>query len=90
MCIAPHSVDLLGPEASLRQAPLRYERGSMILTSNNSYGDWGTIFAYNVIASAIVARLLHHSTAVDIKGESCRLKGKKKAGVLAKAGQQGG
>jgi len=68
----------------------RYERGSMILTSNKSYGDWGTIFADNVIASAILDRLLHHSTTVNIKGESYRLKDKKKAGVLAKAGQQGG
>ena len=68
----------------------RYERGSMILTSNKSYGDWGTIFADNVIASAILDRLLHHSTTVNIKGESYRLKDKKKTGVLAKAGQQGG
>jgi len=68
----------------------RYERGSMILTNNKSYGDWGTIFADNVIASAILDRLLHHSTTVNIKGESYRLKDKKKPGVLAKAGQQGG
>jgi len=68
----------------------RYERGSMILTSNKSYGDWGTIFADNVIARAIQDRLLHHSTTVNIKGESYRLKDKKKAGVLAKAGQRGG
>ncbi len=63
----------------------RYERGSMILTSNKSYGDWGTIFQDNVIASAILDRLLHHSTTINIKGESYRLKEKRKAGVLAKA-----
>jgi DNA replication protein DnaC len=36
----------------------RYERGSMILTSNKSYGEWGTIFQDNVVASAILDRLL--------------------------------
>jgi DNA replication protein DnaC len=62
----------------------RYEKGSIILTSNKSYGAWGTIFADNVIASAILDRLLHHSTTINIKGESYRLKDKKKAGVIAK------
>jgi hypothetical protein len=47
------------------------------------YGDWGAIFADNVIASAILDRLLHHSTTIKIKGESYRLKDKKKAGVVA-------
>jgi len=62
----------------------RYEKGSIILTSNKSYGDWGSIFSDNVIASAILDRLLHHSTTINIKGESYRLKDKKKAGVIAK------
>jgi DNA replication protein DnaC len=59
----------------------RYERGSMILTSNKSYGEWGSIFQDNVIASAILDRLLHHSHTINIKGESYRLKEKRKAGV---------
>ena len=59
----------------------RYERGSMILTSNKSYGEWGAIFQDNVIASAILDRLLHHSHTVNIKGDSYRLKDKRKAGV---------
>jgi DNA replication protein DnaC len=59
----------------------RYERGSMILTSNKSYGEWGTIFQDNVIASAILDRLLHHSHTINIKGQSYRLKDKRKAGV---------
>jgi DNA replication protein DnaC len=63
----------------------RYERGSLILTSNKSYGDWGSIFSDNVIASAILDRLLHHSHTINIKGESYRLKDKRKAGVVAKA-----
>jgi len=59
----------------------RYERGSMILTSNKGYGEWGSIFQDNVIASAILDRLLHHSHTLNIKGESYRLKEKRKAGV---------
>jgi DNA replication protein DnaC len=59
----------------------RYERASVILTSNKSYGEWGTIFQDNVIASAILDRLLHHSHTINIKGESYRLKDKRKAGV---------
>ena len=53
----------------------------MILTSNKSYGEWGSIFQDNVIASAILDRLLHHSHTINIKGESYRLKDKRKAGV---------
>jgi len=60
----------------------RYEKGSMILTSNKSYGDWGTIFGDNVIASAILDRLLHHSHTTGINGESYRLKDKRRAGTF--------
>lgn len=48
----------------------RYERGSLILTSNKSYSDWSAIFAGDsVLASAILDRLLHHSTKINTKGE---------------------
>ena len=61
----------------------RYERGSMILTSNKSYSDRGTIFAGDsVIASAILDRPLHHSTTINIQGESYRLKDKRRAGLI--------
>ncbi|MBU1261568.1 ATP-binding protein [bacterium] len=56
----------------------RYERGSIILTSNKTFGEWATIFTDTVIASAILDRLLHHSTSFNIRGESYRLKEKKK------------
>jgi DNA replication protein DnaC len=52
----------------------RYERGSIILTSNKSYGDWGSIFGDTIIATAILDRLLHHSTTINIRGESYRSK----------------
>lgn len=60
----------------------RYERGAIILTSNKSYGDWGSIFPEVAIASAILDRLLHHSTTITIRGESYRLKEKRRAGVF--------
>ncbi len=60
----------------------RYEHGSIILTANKSYGEWAEVFSGDaVIATAILDRLLHHSTTISIKGESYRLKDRKKAGL---------
>lgn len=71
-------------EASLffRLVARRYERASLILTSNKSFVDWGEIFGDQVLATAILDRLLHHATTLNIKGESYRLKEKRKAGLL--------
>ena len=66
----------------------RYERGSIILTSNKSYGDWGTIFGDPIIATAILDRLLHHSTTINIRGESYRLKERRKAGLFSRAEEE--
>jgi DNA replication protein DnaC len=63
----------------------RYEKASLILTSNKSFVDWGEIFNDQVLATAILDRLLHHSTTLNIKGESYRLKEKRKAGLLGSA-----
>jgi DNA replication protein DnaC len=73
-------------EASLffRLLVRRYERGSLIVTSNKSYTDWGEVFNDHVLATAILDRLLHHSTTINIKGESYRLRDKRKAGILGK------
>lgn len=62
----------------------RYEKASIILTSNKGFTDWGEMFGDNVLATAILDRLLHHSTTLNIKGESYRLEEKRKVGVLAK------
>ena len=62
--------------------PRRYERASLILTGNKSFLDWGEIFNDQVLATAILDRLLHHATTINIKGESYRLKEKRKAGLL--------
>ena len=60
----------------------RYERGSIILTSNKGFADWGELLGDNVIATAILDRLLHHSYVLNIRGESYRLKDKRQAGLL--------
>ncbi len=52
----------------------------MILTGNQSFAKWGEVFGDPVLATAILDRLLHHSAVLNIKGESYRLKEKKKAG----------
>jgi DNA replication protein DnaC len=52
----------------------RYEKGSMILTSNKSFKEWGEIFGDSVAASAMLDRLLHHCHIVNIKGNSYRLR----------------
>jgi len=55
----------------------KYEKNSVIITSNRSFREWGEIFTDNVIASAILDRLLHHCTVINIKGDSYRLKDRK-------------
>jgi DNA replication protein DnaC len=60
----------------------RYHKGSIILTSNKSFGQWGDIFTDHVLATAILDRLLHYSTTVSIRGHSFRLREKRKAGVF--------
>jgi DNA replication protein DnaC len=57
----------------------------MILTSNQSFGQWAEVFGDPIIAPAILDRLLHHSHVPNITGESYRLKEKQQAGLLKKA-----
>ena len=75
-------LDDLGTTIFFQLVSARYERGSIILTSNKSYGDWGSIFGDSIIATAILDRLLHHSTTINIRGESYRLKERRKAGLV--------
>jgi DNA replication protein DnaC len=61
----------------------RYERASTILTSNKSFGEWGEIFKDQVIAAAILDRILHHCTTMNIRGESYRMKDRLKRDTLS-------
>jgi DNA replication protein DnaC len=68
----------------------RYERGALILTSNLTFGSWDTAFAGDaILTAAMLDRILHHSTIVNINGESFRLKDKRKAGLLVGQPQPG-
>lgn len=62
----------------------RYERGSLFLTSNRSVSEWGDVFGDNVVATAILDRLLHHSTVVTLRGDSYRLLEKRRSGLIRK------
>jgi len=52
----------------------RYEEGSVIITTNRNFEDWGQIFGDPVLASAIIDRILHHATVIRIPGDSYRMK----------------
>jgi len=76
-------LDRLAAQFLFQLISRRYLKGSIVLTSNKSYGDWGDIFASDqVLATAILDRLLHVSTTINIRGQSYRLREKRKAGVF--------
>jgi DNA replication protein DnaC len=52
----------------------RYERASLIVTSNKPFGRWGEVFGDEVVAAAMIDRLVHHAEVVSLRGESYRLK----------------
>ena len=64
-----------------RLISMRYENISTIFTANKSYSEWGEIFGDPVIVTAILDRILHYSITLNLKGESYRLKSRKKAGM---------
>jgi DNA replication protein DnaC len=74
--------DLEAAHLFFRLISMRYEHASTIFTSNKSYSEWGEIFGDPVIAAAILDRILHHAITLNIKGESYRLKARKKAGMI--------
>jgi hypothetical protein len=60
-----------------------YETGSIILTSNKFFSDWGKLMSDAAIATAVLDRLLHHAHVINIRGESYRLKDRLKTGAQA-------
>lgn len=75
-------IDRQGANLFFQLISRRYERGPMILTSNQSFAAWGEVFGDRVIATAILDRLLHHAVTLNIRGNSYRLKDKLKAGLI--------
>ena len=86
-------VDALGdlpfePDAAhlfFQRVSRRCEHGAMLVTSNRAIGERGTVFGDPVFATAILDRRLHHSHVVTIRGESCRLREKRRSGLSQKA-----
>jgi DNA replication protein DnaC len=54
----------------------RYERASVIVTSNKPFGRWGEVFGDATVAAAMIDRLVHHAEVASLKGDSYRLKGR--------------
>ncbi|WP_328813919.1 ATP-binding protein [Nonomuraea cypriaca] len=52
----------------------RYERASLIVTSNKPFGRWGEVFGDDTVAAAAIDRLVHHAEVISLKGDSYRLK----------------
>ncbi len=88
----PHllAIDEIGYESFTREestlffnlVAARYEKGSIILTTNKSFGQWGELMGDNAIATATLDRLLHHAEVVIMKGESYRIKKRSKLGLV--------
>lgn len=68
----------------------RYEKASLILTSNKDFTEWSKTFGESALAAAILDRLLHHAHILSIEGDSYRLKHYKKSDLAPKKDQQGG
>lgn len=75
-------IDRLGANLFFQLISRRYERGPMILTSNQGFSAWGDVFGDRIIATAILDRLLHHAVTLNIRGNSYRLREKLKAGLI--------
>ena len=69
-------VDKQGANLFFQLITKRYEKHSTIITTNQSFSKWGEVFSDNVLANAILDRLLHHSHVINIKGSSYRIKDK--------------
>ena len=70
-------MDIQGANLFFQLITRRYEKVSTIFTSNKTFSQWNEVFADVTIASAILDRVLHHCTVINIKGESYRLKERK-------------
>lgn len=69
-------VDKQGANLFFQLITKRYEKHSTIITTNQTFNKWGEVFDDNTLANAILDRLLHHSTIINIKGTSYRIKDK--------------
>ncbi|MHB8631667.1 MAG: IS21-like element helper ATPase IstB [Candidatus Limnocylindria bacterium] len=68
----------------------RYERASLIVTSNKPFSGWGAVFGDDVVATAMIDRLVHHAEILSLKGDSYRLRGKEASLVPSRLGPEEG
>ena len=73
---------LLGAGKRFQLVSRRYEKGSILITSNRSVWEWGGVFGDPVVATAVLDRLLHHSTVITIRGDRYRFREKRRSGLL--------
>ena len=78
-------IDQSGANLFFQLISRRYEKGPLILTSNQAFGSWGDVFGDRIIAAAILDRVLHHAVTVNIRDNSYRLKDKLKSGLVQAA-----
>ena len=70
-------IDKRGADRLFQEVAARYESGSIVLTTNRPFREWGTLFDVdNTLATALIDRLMHHGEALVIKGDSYRMKDK--------------
>jgi DNA replication protein DnaC len=70
-------IDKRGADLMFQVVAARYESGSIVLTTNRAFADWGKIFDVdNTLATAMIDRLMHHGEAILIRGDSYRMKDK--------------
>jgi len=74
-------LDGIGSNLFFQLISARYEKGSIILTSNKGFGEWGELMGDPVLATAVLDRLLHHAHIINIRGNSYRLKDRLKTGL---------
>ena len=72
----------LEQDCSVRLLTERCARGSVLAASNQSLGNWGQVLGDDIVATAILDRLPHHSEVVTIQGDSCRLREKRRTGAV--------
>jgi DNA replication protein DnaC len=82
----------LEPEAAnlfFQLIAARYERASLIVTSNKPFGRWGEVFGDEVVAAAMIDRLVHHAEVIALKGDRYRLKNRDLGRTHAAATEDG-
>src|SRR5436309_4300543 len=70
-------IDKRGADLLFQVVAARYETGSIVLSTNRPFREWGTLFDMdNTLATALIDRLMHHGEAIVIQGDSYRMRGK--------------